>query len=107
MNSLPNDPFERALLAAAGVRYCGTCARSFTRDDGSSEVCGAGVDDGALADGVTGVNPIWAERKYGRARIAALLAGDAATPEGADCGNMPSTDGAECALWQPRPYRAP
>jgi hypothetical protein len=62
--------------------------------------CGAGVDDGALQDGVMGKNPIWAERKYGRDRIMRLLAGDATEPEGSDCENMYPTDGETCSVWE-------
>lgn len=79
---------------------CGSCARGFTKTDGKV-ACGAPVDDCALA-GDEGVNPIWAERKYGRPRILAMLAGmkSGLEPKGADCDDMAFDDGAKCKMWR-------
>lgn len=102
-----------AMAAQAGFRACWTCDRSWARSSSSAAQpsddvysCGAGVDDAALAEGLHGRNPIWAERKYGTARLLAmLLDGDATVPDGSDCENMRGEDGADCALWTPRQYR--
>jgi hypothetical protein len=71
---------------------CDTCSRSWTGSDGRIH-CGAGV-------GYEEGDPIWAERKYGDARMLALLtgAGDS-EPVGMDCENMAPDDGAACKIW--------
>ncbi|AMX93654.1 MULTISPECIES: hypothetical protein [Mesorhizobium] len=80
-------------------RKCGTCARGWLRDNGLIS-CGAGVDDAALLEG-GGDNPIWAERKYGKARMTALLfGGSTAEPDGSNCERMRPEDGAECRMWK-------
>lgn len=79
-------------------KRCGTCARGWLRDNGLIS-CGAGVDDSTVGEG--GDNPIWAVRKYGQARImAVLLGGSAADPEGSNCERMRPDDGAECRIWK-------
>lgn len=78
-------------MAGQTNHCCATCARGFICANGKI-CCGAAFED----------NPIWAQRKYGEQRIAALVAGnvaEAAEPIGADCANMDSADGAECVAW--------
>lgn len=82
---------------------CGTCSRGWKNGKGTIS-CGAGVDQDALAGDSAGVNPIWAERKYGKSRLMAILAGNvagAAEPEGSNCEDLNPNDGAQCKTWLP------
>jgi hypothetical protein len=69
-------------------KSCGTCQRSFAREDNSNRCCGAGmvIDD---------KQPIWAVRKYSPAGMLKMLA-EGIKADGLDCENMRPDDGAEC-----------
>ena len=108
MTDANRKAISAAMAAQAGFRACWTCDRARPRQAAEDLYsCGAGVDDAALAESLPGRNPIWAERKYGTARILGMLAGDATVPDGSDCERMRGEDGADCALWTARQYRKP
>ena len=80
-------------------KNCGSCDRGFLRENGKIS-CGAPVDDYALKGG-DGINPVWAERKYGPERIRKALMGDTSEPEGSDCEDMDPNDGSNCQMFEP------
>jgi hypothetical protein len=82
------------------MQSCGTCAYSWSRLADTLVSCGAPVDDDALRGG-EGVNPIWAERKYGKQRIlSVMLGGSPDEPPGANPQRLSRDDGRECRMWQ-------
>jgi hypothetical protein len=78
------------------VRSCRSCGRGILKENGRVS-CGAGVDDGAI-DEPDGVNPIWAERKYGEQSILTVLRGGS-LPAGSDCEDLDPNDGRDCKTW--------
>ena len=84
------------------AQSCGTCSRGWKNMKGTIS-CGAAVDQDAFIGDNTGVNPIWAERKYGQRRLLAILLNDvsgAAEPEGSNCEDLDFSDGIQCKMWR-------
>jgi hypothetical protein len=79
------------------VKCCGNCGFSYALEERGRVACGAPVDDAALHDG-SGINPIWAERKYSFAGI--MLAASGRTVEGSDCEDLSIDDGQRCKTWR-------
>lgn len=81
---------------------CGTCGYSWSHLADSLVSCGAPVDDDALR-GLGGVNPVWAERKYGRQRILSMMRGcPVEEPPGSNPERLSPDDGKECKMWRPK-----
>jgi hypothetical protein len=79
---------------------CGTCGYSWSHLADSLVSCGAPVDDDALRGG-EGINPVWAERKYGRKRILlVMLGGSAVDPPGSNPNSLSPDDGLSCQMWR-------
>lgn len=86
--------------------FCATCRWGYL--DQGRVVCGAPVDDAALRGAIRsyddgGVNPIWAERKYGPLRILAILSGvpgDSEDVPGMEHDNLRPSDGEDCKMWE-------
>lgn len=82
-------------------RSCGTCGFSWSHLANELVSCGAPVDDDALAGKGTGVNPVWAERKYSPLRImAALSGGSTEEPPGSNPERLSPGDGEHCKTWR-------
>ncbi len=85
---------------AVNGQNCGNCGFSWSHLADQLVSCGAPVDDAAL-HGEPGVNPVWAERKYSRLRILAVLLGGADTePHGSNPERLSRDDGTTCKMWR-------